>query len=272
VTRCLWRTGVITAVTGLIAAAPALAATRTAVAQAGGITATLIYHTTATLPVPDTLSIARQGQTVYSAPVRALLCGTDCNVAAPRSSLHIVSLDPSTGPQVVLDLYSGGAHCCSIAQVFSWNGSTYTLAQRNFGDPGDRIVALHGQRLFQTADDRFAYAFTDFAASGLPIEFLAFRGGRFVDVTRRFPAQIARDAQMYWRAFRSQSASHWQDTVGVIAAWAADEDELGKSAYVTRVLDQQAHLGHLNSALHQAGGMRFVGLLQRFLRRTGYLR
>ena len=65
---------------------------------------------------------------------------------------------------------------------------------------------------------------------------------------------------------------HYADSVGVIAAWAADEYRLGKSAAANRYLHQQAKAGHLKSALapNEPQGQKFVAALQRFLRRHGY--
>jgi len=83
---------------------------------------------------------------------------------------------------------------------------------------------------------------------------------------------VARDAAQWMRAFQSQASSHYQDSVGVVAAWAADEDMLGHSNVVMKFLSAQAAAGHLNSALSPvvASGQKFVVALQRFLRRYGY--
>jgi len=69
------------------------------------------------------------------------------------------------------------------------------------------------------------------------------------------------------------TAQHYRDSVGVIAAWAADEDGLGHEKLVSSYLSQQAAAGHLNSALspQEPGGQKFIGKLQRFLRTHGYL-
>ena len=76
------------------------------------------------------------------------------------------------------------------------------------------------------------------------------------------------------RAFKSQAKSHYSDTVGVVAAWAADEDMLGHSKLVARFLARQARLGHLNSALSpdEPSGKKFVRALQKMLRKDGYAR
>ena len=190
--------------------------------------------------------------------------------------MRVVDIEHDGQPDVVLELYSGGAHCCSIDQVFSWQPAamTYVETQRDFGDPGARIVDLrrNGRYEFLTADDSFAYEFTDFAASGLPIEILTFSGRRFHNVTRDYPKLIARDAATWLKAFKSMSSQHYADSVGVIAAWAADEDLLGHSKLVGRYLAQQQRAGHLNSSEPgEPSGAKFVAMLQRFLRQHGYL-
>ena len=63
---------------------------------------------------------------------------------------------------------------------------------------------------------------------------------------------------------------HYQDSVGLIAAWAADEDMLGHGKLVSRYLTQQLKAGHLNGGVSH--GKKFVTSLQRFLRKHGYRR
>jgi hypothetical protein len=190
--------------------------------------------------------------------------------------VHVVDLEHTGEPDVVLDLYTGGAHCCTVEQIFSFDPISATYIERierDFGDPLVRIVDLAHNGRFQllTADDSFAYAFTDFAASGLPIQIFKFSGGRFIDVTRHYRRQVARDAARWLKAFKSMARFDYGDSVGVIAAWAADEDRLGHVKLVRRYLAQQAAAGHLNAPF-TPGGKKFVAKLQRFLRAHGYLR
>jgi hypothetical protein len=191
--------------------------------------------------------------------------------------VHVVDLENNGEPDVVLDLYSGGAHCCSIEQVFTFDPGTmtYVETERDFGDPSVQLVDLHhnGRTEFLTADDSFAYEFTDYAASGLPIEILKFSNRHFMKVTRGYPRAIARDAAKWLNAFKGMRTQHYRDSVGVIAAWAADEDLLGHPKLVSRYLARQAKAGHLHSALapQEPGGRKFIRKLQRFLRNHGYL-
>lgn len=149
------------------------------------------------------------------------------------------------------------------------------MVEHNFGDPSVKLMKIGpgGSFDFVSADDRFAYEFTDYAASGLPIEILSVAHNSFRNVTRSFPQLIARDAAQWMSAFKAQARSHYQDSVGLVAAWAADEDLLGHSVAVANFLASQARAGHLNSALSpiNPSGQKFVAALQRFLRKAGYV-
>jgi hypothetical protein len=264
--------GACLAATVLAVAPAALGATQTS--HSGNLTAAFAF--TGKFPkYHETLSISQDGVVLYDQPVVTKFCGTQCQPASTlgsRPSVHVVDLEHDGQPDVILDLFSGGAHCCSIEQVFSFDPgtSTYAETERNFGDPGERIEDLghNGRHEFLTADDSFAYTFTDFAASGLPIQILTFSDRRFHNVTRSYPKLIAKDAAVWMHAFKSMAKQQYQDSVGVIAAWAADEDLLGHDKLVGRYLARQAKAGHLNgSVVH---GNRFVAKLQKFLRTHGY--
>jgi hypothetical protein len=262
----------------LLGAPAAMATTQTA--QSGNVTATFTFNGSYPNFTGLQLSIAQGSTVYYDQPVVSKLCGTYCAPGSPSgktSSVHVLDLEHDGQPDVVLDLYSGGAHCCWIEQIFSFDPGTMTYAmnQRDFGDPGDEIVDLRhdGRYEFLTADDSFAYEFTDFAASGLPIQILTFSDRHFFNVTRQYPRLIARDAARWMKAFKSMAKQHYADSVGVVAAWAADEELLGRVKLVNTFLAKQLKAGHLNGALspQEPGGAKFVAKLRRFLRTHGYL-
>lgn len=271
---------VITVLVLAASAVPASAAlARTQTATAGAVTATFTFGGKYPNYTRLHLRIAQSGSVLYDHAVSSKTCGRFCApgvTEARASSVHLIDLAHTGQPNVVLDLYSGGAHCCSIEQIFTFDPATntYAEAEHNFGDPGARIQDLShdGRFEFLTADDAFAYTFTDFAASGLPLQILTFSGGRFHDVTNSYPSLIRKDAAFWLKTFKGMARQHYIDSVGVIAAWAADEYRLGKSAGANRYLSQQAAAGHLNSGLGHsvAQGRRFVAALKRFLRRHGY--
>lgn len=262
----------------LVAAPAALAATQSA--QSGNVTATFTFSGSYPNFSGLRLTIAQGTAVVYDEPVVSKLCAAYCAPASPSgktSSVHALDLEHDGQPDVLLDLYSGGAHCCWIEQIFSFDPGTmtYAMTQHDFGDPGEEIVDLrhNGRYEFVTADDSFAYEFTDFAASGLPIQILTFSDRHFSNVTRQYPKLVTRDAARWMKAFNSMDKQHYSDSVGVVGAWAADEELLGHVKLVNSFLAKQVKAGHLNSALSplQPGGAKFVAKLRKFLRAHGYL-
>jgi hypothetical protein len=259
---------------GLFGAAPALAGSKTA--KLGTVSATLTYKKVkGYAEYKDThLTIANSGATVYNEPVKALLCGTLCGPLTYDKPLEVLNLDGSAAPDVLVQLYSGGAHCCQIDQVFAYDPGTqtYSMGQYDFGNFGAGLITNGGVQLFRSANNAFAYAFTDFAASGAPIQLFTVSGTKFVDVTRQYPKLIASDAKVWMKAFTSQASSKYIDTTGIVAAWAADQDMLGNSAKVSTFLNKQAAAHHLNTPLQgNPTNKRYVTSLQKFLRKQGYL-
>jgi hypothetical protein len=266
----------VVALVALVLPASALATTQ--VALGGGVVARLSYQGRLPRFTHLSLSITRQGHLAYRHPVQSSLCADACqlSIVPSQKPVQVVDFGGQGEPDVLLSLYSGGAHCCFVAQVFTYSArqQSYTMAEHDFGDPGYRLERLSadGPREFVTADDAFAYAFTSFAASGLPVRVLQLQGHSFDNVTTHYPGLIRADAQQWLTAFRHMARSHYQDTVGVIAAWAADEYMLGHVARTRSFLDAQARAGHLNALLQpkSAGGMHFVRRLEAFLTRHGY--
>ncbi len=262
--------------TTIAGAAPASAATYKA--SLGTVSATLTFQGSYPEPHGTTMTITNAGHVVYHGAVTAAMCGKLCwpqptGGSGTGNPIRVVRLQAGS-PDVVLGLYSGGAHCCFVEEVFApQSPSTYVKTEINLGDPGARLETLPGSpyAALLTADDTFAYAFTDFAASGLPIKLLRFQNHRFTNVTRQYPKLIRADANQWLSAFYAQKSSRYQDSVGVIAAWAADEYLLGRVGAADQFLHQQAAAGHLHSLLNPSvkGGV-FITQLQKFLQHQGY--
>jgi hypothetical protein len=266
--------GVACVLMGTLATAPAAAmATTTQSAQSGVVSATFSYQGSVGPTISnEMLAIDRSGQPVYSAAVTSSVCSTvlPCDPASSQS-VHVLNLDGTGEPDVVLDLFSGGASCCTVEQVFSYDPATmtYVKAERNLGQAGAKLEDLshNGRFEFLSADSSFACAFTDCADSGAPIEILAFGQGKFTKVTTRYRKLIANDAARWLKLYRH----HLSNGLGLIAPWAADEDLLGHSARVKSYLVGQLKANHLKGLPFSPGGQKFITALDRFLRRHGYV-
>jgi subtilisin-like proprotein convertase family protein len=187
-----------------------------------------------------------------------------------RNSVSLVDLDGDGRPEVLLWLYSGGAHCCFSVRVFQVSGATVRRSARDFGDPGARLKRVGGRLLFVSADDRFAYAFTSFAASGLPVQLWRWRANRFVDVTRSHLGLVRADRDAWWRYTKGVLRQKGGDARGLLAAWAADECLLGRRAAVRAELAKLLRAGKLSGPSEWLQGRAYVNALWKLLRKLGY--
>jgi hypothetical protein len=267
------RSTVLAALAALCLLAPAAAAT-TETATNGVVTATLSYdHAQDSAEWRNLLlTITRDGQQAFSDDPR--FAGCESRYCAPagygaRDSVSARDLDGDGEPEVIVDLYTGGAHCCVVSRFYRWTGTGYVPADRNFGDPGYRIEDLDGDGVQEliTADYRFGYAFTAFAFSLMPVRVYDLRAGHWELVTRNFPELIRKDAAAAWRYFRKNGKLG--EPRGAIAAWAADQFLLGRKASTRRTLNRLARQRRLHGEF-PTDQRKFVRTLLKFLAKRGY--
>jgi hypothetical protein len=224
--------------------------------------------------------VQRAGAVLFDRPLHVKNCiGEYCKPAtsSPHAApLRVVDLDRAGEPEVLVFAYWGGAHCCYLAYVLHYDAATgsYRVRFHQFADAGARLTDLgHDGRLeFRSADYRLAYAFASYAGSGMPFQAWRFRAGRFIDVTRRFPARVRRDGRHWWRLYRSELRQHGEQ-LGFLAAWAADEYRLGHRHTALRRLHRERLRGHLRASGYVGGvpsGRRYVRKLDTQLRKLGY--
>jgi hypothetical protein len=190
---------------------------------------------------------------------------------AMGSILEVADLGGGS-PTAVLWLWTGGAHCCSVVETVSL--ARGDLTRHSFGNHGASIVRIGGARLFSSADDRFSYLYTSYAASLNPLQIWAFRQDRFVDVTASYPGLVGRDAVELWKVVRTQVRKR-EEARGAFAAWAADACRVTSRERVERVAQALAAKGAFSTPAMDAfgpRGARFPVALMRDLTRFGYCR
>jgi virginiamycin B lyase len=248
--------------------------------------ASLVYRRDATFGHTDWFSdprvrISRGGSQVFAETVPSIdrRYGTDVYGAAASFALR--DLDGDRDPEVRLELNWGGAHCCAWTRVYRYvrSRATYVPAVHFWGDdaasPTVRDLNGDGEPEFRSVDARFAYEFASYAGSVFPIQIWSYRHGRFLDVTRRFPAAIRRDAAKLWRLYLQERRRKGEFVRGILPAWAADEYLLGRGATVWQTLEHEARLGYLDCRngcfAEPRNPQAYIRKVRAFLRKTGYI-
>jgi hypothetical protein len=219
------------------------------------------------------LTIRRSGAIRFAAQLRQPpdggLNAQPAGYFSRRRSVSITDLDGDGEPEVLLDLYWGGAHCCWYTQIYRYVPSTgrYRPTVHVWGNfsyvPAD--LDHDGREELVTRDNRFSYVFGSFADSRWPLLVLRYRLGRLTVVTRSYPSEITRDANALWSAALKRPAD--ESNQGFVAAWAADECLLGHCGLAFRKIDKLSRSGRIHG---ERDRLAFETRLRSFLHRTGY--
>ncbi len=266
-------------------AGPALAATERGkvVARADGVTATVSYLRTKSGSMRRyrdlRLTVRAQGRTTMQS-VKLRRSARESWMTRPRITLADVTADGLT--DVLVDVYTGGAHCCSITSVArSTKHGWRKPMNRNWADYGYKLEDLGGSPLpeFSARDARFTGAYTSYAARRSPVRIFSLGGGRdYVDVTRRFPALIAADAAEHAAAW--EAAPRVSDDAfiraeagrGAAIAWIADLLLLGDTTRAGEVIAATKARGDFDGYAAPSGQpIELTAELGRNLKAWGYI-
>lgn len=142
--------------------------------------------------------------------------------------LFVRQLDGAGPPEVLLNLYSGGAHCCSE----SWIYTRAKRARKQWGHgeaPPLRDDDRDGRPEFHGYDTSFAYAFGSFGGSRFPAKVWRYERSAVRDVSASFPAEIEADMTSHLAAYNEAvTAGDAEGVRAALAAYAADAKVLGR--------------------------------------------
>ena len=193
--------------------------------------------------------------------------------------LVVRDLDGDGEPEVMVELDSGGAHCCAWTRVYRYDAAqgSYVPLAHFWGNASSRPTIADvdgdGRPEFISTDDRFAYDFNGYAGSVRPIQIWSYAHGQFRDVTRLHPQLVRQDAARLWRFYVKDrrdlpgSARGCSPPGRLICTCSA------RARKADRELVSAGRRGYLVPAVD---GPRdpdaYVAAVKRLLRRTGYIR
>ncbi|MBD2447299.1 hypothetical protein H6G76_08985 [Nostoc sp. FACHB-152] len=190
-----------------------------------------------------------------------------------ENKLPVVDLDGDKEPEIVADFFTGGAHCCTYSLIYRYDKKSQKYAQirHEWGNGGYRFndVDKDGLLEFESRDDRFAYAFTAYAASAYPLQIWQYRQGKMVNVTRRYPKLIYSHAADLWKTY-TEIRQQGDDGKGFLAAYIADKYLLGQGEDGWKRVRQAYTKSDASGGLRQRN--QYFADVRKFLRETGYIK
>lgn len=271
-----WRRPELLLALAALLVAPSAASAESKAASSGNVSATLTWAKGEYSGVKDAkLTITRAGTVVFDRAIRKVIPDGSIILADNTEDLKVVDLDGDGEPEVLASGFSGGAHCCFVAGVYDWRGSTYGETTEFFGSYGFELrdIGKDGSLELDALDVRFEDIYSSHAASFPPVRILRFSrsGGnaRLVDVTRRYPSKIRANAAQAKKLFKEFKRSHGHtEARGVVATYVADQYLLGRGSVGLRELERQAARGVIGKT--RASVRRWRAQLLRTLKRYGY--
>lgn len=273
----------------LVVAGPAAAATKTETSTSGQVTATLTYDfKKSRYGFYDysnvRVTITRAGQELVNS-----VLGKECSYCSPWpasggadgvSSVNVVDLDADGEPEVLVDLYSGGANCCWYTNSYRYDPSTNTYTMRVLR-PGlsfpYTLKDLDGDGVpeFKSIDYRFAYKYGSNADTPRPLRIFDWESGKLVDVTIGFPKLAAADAAVMYKGYLHFRRVKGANVRGLLAAYLADSYNARNGRLAWRRVVAAYRRGDVDRKVKgDVGpfGKAYLVSLRRFLKNLGYLR
>ncbi len=122
-------------------------------------------------------------------------------------------------PNLVLESFSGGAHCCFTTTVLELTDAPKEVLVTPYGECGGDFVDLddNGTFEYRTCDDSFAYEYCSYASSPLVLTIMSYDAslGQYVAASPNYPGEFA--SEIAWglrRALDNYAGfNEYEDTV-----------------------------------------------------------
>ena len=197
------------------------------------------------------------------------------------ANFQLRDLDSDGVAEIIVQNYSGGAHCCTNTTIHRWDGSQFTSVETGFLDGlGVAFDDLdnNGQTELVLADQAFLYRFGSYVESFPPAVILTYQAGELVDTTYQYPERIRAQAERAKDAFLSVRAENGITSNSLLAAYVALSSQLGEleSAWQFMLDNYNSELDWGLSIYDDTGAVigqhpDFPTALRAFLIEIGYL-
>jgi hypothetical protein len=146
-------------------------------------------------------------------------------------SIFLQDLDNDSNPEAIVQTYTGGAHCCTNFEVYTWQNSQFNKIETGSLDGyGGEWRDLNKDNKIEliAANNSFLYKFSAYALSFPPSLILSFNNNEFKDVTRQYPDKLRSVATKMYQSLQDMKKQGNLDVNGVLAGYVAQKILLGE--------------------------------------------
>ncbi|MEL6138276.1 MAG: hypothetical protein AAFR42_12820 [Cyanobacteria bacterium J06628_6] len=197
------------------------------------------------------------------------------------ASFQLRDLDSDGVSEVIVQNYSGGAHCCTNTTIHRWDGTQFVTAETGFLDGlGVSFDDLDedGQTELIMYDQAFLYQFGSYAESYPPEIILTYQDGNLVDMTHQYPERIRAQAADVKETFLEVEAEYGIVSNALLTSYVALNSQIGSFDEAWQfMLDNYDREMDWGLTIYDETGEvvgyhpDFPTALQQFLIETGYL-
>jgi hypothetical protein len=226
------------------------------------------------------VKITRAGVVLYDQPVGEP-CDQFCSPtesALTRKHVGLRDMNADGDPEVIVDLFTGGASCCVLVLAYGYDATANTYRRATL-DSGGGFVARDldkdGVPELVGDDFRFRGLFTCGACGPRPVRIWHWGLRRFEVVTTDFPGKIREHARrmrrFYLRVRKRDEAAFVKGALTPLAADLCLLDRCGRGFRIVRGAIRRGELDRRSLFDVSPLGKNYLRALKRFLRRTHYL-
>ncbi|MFQ4139402.1 hypothetical protein PGN35_024105 [Nodosilinea sp. PGN35] len=157
------------------------------------------------------------------------LSATD--TAAMFAGIELIDLDSDGTAEVVVQTFTGGAHCCMAYTTYTWQDEQFTPIYFSYLDGGGgEFKDINGDGLmeFVTFDNAFFYSFSSYAGSYPPSVVLTYENGAYRDTTPQFTNYLEDIAAGMRFTVEDPEFADRGDKNGVLAGYVAQNIRVGR--------------------------------------------
>jgi len=184
-------------------------------------------------------------------------------------------------PYIIVQTYSGGAHCCTSFYIYTWlDGKFVETSIEDLNSGGGIFQDLKGNNTVQfvTNDNSFLYTFSSYAGSYPPSLIYDLKKGQLIENTRNYPEYLRETANNMLSAFKEGKENGYEMN-GVLAGYVAQKILLNEYEegwnFMLENYDRtdKNGLGIYDADYNQVGEYPdFPTALKAFLQERGYLK